>query len=183
MSLLSPNSSASTPTTSDSNIFPSQGFTEPFPISSHPGTSTVSSPSYVPSPSFSTILPAARTDPFNTLPLELSDESKMLLDHCESKAFELFLLCTPAAGIADFSLTIIPTNSHHQPYSAAKKCEYTTRPWTVSFCDLRSCIDAWRYLPSCQQLDATRWSEDFRRAYLLSPQNRSDSDHQRKISR
>lgn len=95
MSLLSPVSSASTPTTSGFDVFPSQWFVEPFPVSTYPRTPSVSSPSNMPSHSFSTILPATRTDPFNTLPLELSDEAKMLLDHCESETCHLFLCsCT-----------------------------------------------------------------------------------------
>jgi hypothetical protein len=66
-----------------SHALPSERFMEPLLGSAVPGSEVLSWYSNMRPPSFSTILPAARSDPFNTLPVELSQESKMLLDHCE----------------------------------------------------------------------------------------------------
>jgi hypothetical protein len=70
-------------------------------------------------PSFSTVLPANRADPFNTLPFELSRESRLLLDHCESISDN-----PPFALTADFSLT---THNHIQ----SPTIEFCfKRPWS-----------------------------------------------------
>ena len=66
-----------------SHTLPSERSIEPLLRSTVPGSEVLSWYSNRRPPSFSTILPAARSDPFNTLPVALSQESKMLLDHCE----------------------------------------------------------------------------------------------------
>jgi len=124
MSLLPPVSSANTPTTSVFDVFLSQRFVEPFPVTTYPRTPSVSTSSNMPSPSFSTVLHATRADPFNTLPLQLSEEARMLLDHCEPETCHPFLLWTQVVAVAHFLLTIIPSNSRYQSYSAAKKRRY-----------------------------------------------------------
>jgi hypothetical protein len=83
--MILPYISVSTTTTSSFNVLPSQQFVEPFLVSNGPGMAMAPRHSNMPQPSFSKILPATRADPFNTLPLELSHESNMLLNHCESK--------------------------------------------------------------------------------------------------
>jgi hypothetical protein len=68
---------------SPSHALPPERFIEPLLGSTVPASEVLSWYLNMRPPSFSTILPAARSDPFNTLPVELSQESKMLLDHCE----------------------------------------------------------------------------------------------------
>jgi hypothetical protein len=65
------------------HALPSEWFMESLLRSTVPESEILSWNPNMRPPSISTILPAARSDPFNTLPVELSQESKMLLDHCE----------------------------------------------------------------------------------------------------
>ncbi|KAE9374620.1 hypothetical protein N431DRAFT_543892 [Stipitochalara longipes BDJ] len=63
------------------NISQSQQVVGPSLGFNNPGSEVLLWYSNTRHPSPSTLLPATRTDPFNTLPLELSQESKRLLDH------------------------------------------------------------------------------------------------------
>lgn len=81
---LSSNTPINTLTTPTLNVLQPQQSLEPILASSESGTEALLWHSNMDQPCFSTILPATRTDPFNTLPFDLSHESKMLLDHCES---------------------------------------------------------------------------------------------------
>jgi hypothetical protein len=83
MALVLSGTAATAAMASPSHALPSEPFMEPLLGSTVPGSEGLSWYSNMRPPSFSTILPAARSDPFNTLPVELSQESKMLLDHCE----------------------------------------------------------------------------------------------------
>lgn len=83
MTLVLSGTAATAAMASSSHALPSEQFMEPLQGSIVPGSEGFSWYSSMRPPSFSTILPAARSDPFNTLPIELSQESKMLLDHCE----------------------------------------------------------------------------------------------------
>lgn len=81
MTLVLSGTAATAAMASSSHALPSEQFMEPLQGSIVPGSEGFSWYSNMRPPSFSTILPAARSDPFNTLPIELSQESKMLLDH------------------------------------------------------------------------------------------------------
>jgi hypothetical protein len=85
MPLLSSTIPATTAMTSPPQFSQPPGLLGPFSTLNSPGNEVISWYSNMRQPSISTILPATRTDPFNTLALELPLESKMLLDHCESK--------------------------------------------------------------------------------------------------
>jgi hypothetical protein len=146
---------SNTSTTPILNLPRSQGTLESTSASKHHRTEVISWYSNMTQPSFSTILPATRTDPFHTLPLELSRESKMLLDHCKST----LTIPSPlaATSASDFSPTALRYFSHKQPNSASKDCAIETRIRIVSICNLRCRFAARRTCPSCQQLDEIVW--------------------------
>ena len=99
---ITPSYTSTTPTL---NLPRSQGTLESTSAPKHHRTEVISWYSNMAQPSFSTMLPAARTDPFHTLPLELSRESKMLLDHCKS-SFD-----NPFASGCNLSLALLANSA------------------------------------------------------------------------
>jgi hypothetical protein len=102
MSLASPSTSATASMSFPLDILHSQRAVQPMSGFNNPESEVLlwHSSTRQLQPCASTPLPATRTDPFNTLPLELSPKSQAMLDHCESDADKLSLGAT-----AQFSLT------------------------------------------------------------------------------
>jgi hypothetical protein len=123
--LLSTDIAANTSAGSGSFVFPSQPL--PMLISSNPRKTIPAWHSTMPQHSVSTVIGASRADPFNTLPLELSNTSKMLLDHCEWSLLRSLPSSNRAFRTAGFSLITSSSISRQQPHFAFKKCAEKTR--------------------------------------------------------